>query len=58
MASAQKCGGVQTKMISTSSQACIGTSLATAAQPSAGGMAPDRPPMTMFCGVAGFSIMV
>ena len=45
-------------MISTSNHACIGTSLATAAQPSAGGIAPDKPPMTMFCGVAGFKIIV
>jgi hypothetical protein len=45
-------------MISTRNQASAGTVPATAAQPSAGGMAPDRPPMTMFCGVAGFSRIV
>jgi hypothetical protein len=30
----------------------------TAAQPSTGGMAPEAPPMTMFCGVSGFRITV
>ena len=30
------------------------TSPVTAAQPSTGGIAPDAPPITMFCGVAGF----
>ena len=46
------------KMISTKSHASIGTSFATAAQPSAGGIAPDRPPMTMFCDVFGLSSSV
>src|SRR5260364_193016 len=53
-ASAQKCGGVQTKIISTNIQACTGTVPVTAAQPSAGGIAPTAPPITIFCGVAGF----
>ncbi|MNN71852.1 hypothetical protein D3C81_1878270 [compost metagenome] len=57
-ASAQKCGGVQMKMINTSIHACIGKSFATAAQPRAGGIAPDKPPITIFCGVAGFRMMV
>lgn len=51
-------GGVQMKMISTSSHASAGTLLATAAQPNAGGIAPERPPMTMFCGVRGFRMTV
>ena len=54
-ASDQKCGGVHTKMIRNSSSACGATSFATAAQPSTGGIAPDAPPITMFCGVAGFN---
>ena len=29
-----------------------------AAQPSTGGMAPEAPPITMFCGVAGLRITV
>ena len=33
-------------------------SLAIAAQPSTGGIAPDAPPMTMFCGVAGLRTIV
>ncbi|MNS56401.1 hypothetical protein D3C72_892590 [compost metagenome] len=57
-ASAQKCGGVQMKMINTSTQASAGTESATAAQPSAGGMAPDKPPITMFCGVRGLRMTV
>ena len=35
-----------------------GTSPVTAAQPSTGGIAPEAPPITMFCGVAGFSSTV
>ena len=57
-ASDQKCGGVQTKMMRNSSSASGGTSLVTAAQPSTGGIAPEAPPITMFCGVAGFSSTV
>jgi hypothetical protein len=34
------------------------TSPVTAAQPSTGGIAPEAPPITMFCGVAGFSSTV
>src|SRR3977135_2076947 len=49
MARAQKCGGVQTKMIRNSSSACGSTWLVTAVQPSTGGAAPAAPPITMFC---------
>ena len=56
--SAQKCGGVQKKMIATSSQAFSGAVPLAAAQPTAGGSAPARPPMTMFCGVRRFSHIV
>ncbi|MNW11211.1 hypothetical protein D3C71_2086060 [compost metagenome] len=52
MARAQKCGGVQAKMISTSSSGSAVRWPVTATQPSSGGAAPARPPMTMFCGVA------
>ena len=38
--------------------ASVVTSPVTAAQPSTGGIAPEAPPMTMFCGVAGFRIRV
>jgi hypothetical protein len=54
IASAQKCGGVQVKMIRNSSSACACTSPVMATQPSTGGAAPAAPPMTMFCGVARF----
>ena len=33
-------------------QRLVRTSPVTAAQPSTGGMAPEAPPITMFCGVA------
>ncbi|MNI82046.1 hypothetical protein D3C73_1387180 [compost metagenome] len=52
MAKAQKCGGVQAKMISTSNRGSALTWPLTATQPSNGGAAPAKPPMTMFCGVA------
>jgi hypothetical protein len=42
MASAQKCGGVQMKMIRNSSSALGSIELVTAAQPSTGGAAPPR----------------
>ena len=54
IASAQKCGGVQMKMIRNRISACGCTVPVTAAQPSTGGAAPAAPPMTMFCGVARF----
>ena len=54
IASAQKCGGVQMKMIRNRISACGSTVPVTAAQPSTGGAAPAAPPMTMFCGVARF----
>jgi len=57
-ASDQKCGGVHIKMIRNNSNASGATSFATAAQPSTGGMAPEAPPITIFCGVAGFSSTV
>ena len=41
-------------MISTNIQASADTVPVTAAQPNAGGMAPDKPPMTILSGVAGF----
>ena len=52
MASAQKCGGVQMKMMRNSSSAFGSMESVTAAQPSTGGAAPAAPPMTMFCEVA------
>ncbi|MCY1460679.1 hypothetical protein D9M71_782560 [compost metagenome] len=52
MAKAQKCGGVQAKMISTSSNGSALICPLIATQPSSGGAAPARPPITMFCGVA------
>ena len=55
IASAQKCGGVHTKMMRNRSSAFGSTLLVTAAQPSTGGAAPAAPPMTMFCEVARFS---
>jgi hypothetical protein len=45
-------------MIRHSISASGPTSPVIAAQPSTGGMAPDAPPMTMFCGVSGFSTTV
>jgi hypothetical protein len=45
-------------MIRNRSNASGATSFATAAQPRTGGMAPDAPPITMFCGVAGFNSTV
>jgi hypothetical protein len=50
-ASAQKCGGVQTKTITKSSSAGTVTSPVAAAQPTSGGTAPAAPPITMFCDV-------
>ena len=55
MASAQKCGGVHTKMMRNSSSAFGSMEFVTAAQPRTGGAAPAAPPMTMFCEVARFS---
>ena len=51
IASGQKCGGVQTKMMRNSSSAPGSSVPLTATQPSSGGAAPAAPPMTMFCGV-------
>jgi len=45
-------------MIRNSISASASTRPVIAAQPSTGGMAPEAPPMTMFCGVAGFSTTV
>ncbi len=53
-ANAQKCGGVQAKIIRNIINDSGETILLTAAQPSIGGIAPDAPPMTIFIGVAGF----
>ena len=58
IASAQKCGGVQMKIIITSSKAWPVTSPVIAVHPSSGGVAPASPPMAMFCGVARFKYMV
>ena len=55
IASAQKCGGVQAKMMRKSSSASACTTPVTAVQPSTGGAAPAAPPITMFCGVARLS---
>ncbi|MNH39926.1 hypothetical protein D3C79_1011630 [compost metagenome] len=57
-ASAQKCGGVQRKMMRNRISASGPTWPVIAAQPSTGGMAPEAPPMTMFCGVSGLRITV
>ena len=53
--SAQKCGGVQTKMMANRIHGRSAVSPPTAAQPITGGRAPAAPPMTMFCGVRRFS---
>ena len=45
-------------MMRNRSSGSIVTSPVTAAQPSTGGMAPEAPPITMFCGVAGLSTTV
>ncbi|MNH31665.1 hypothetical protein D3C87_1838660 [compost metagenome] len=58
IASAQKCGGVQAKMIITSSQGSAESCPVMEVQPSSGGMAPASPPMTIFWGVARFSSRV
>ena len=42
-------------MMRKRSRACGSTAPVTAAHPMTGGIAPAAPPMTMFCGVAGFS---
>src|SRR5260370_34965993 len=52
---AQKCGGVQKKMIANSASPPQPISPVTAAQPISGGKAPAAPPITMFCGVRPFS---
>ena len=53
-AKAQKCGGVQAKIIKNIISDSGATTLLTAAQPNIGGIAPDAPPITIFIGVAGF----
>ena len=45
-------------MMRKSISASGATSPVTAAQPSTGGIAPEAPPITMFCGVIGFRITV
>ena len=45
-------------MMRNSSIASVLTSPVTAAQPSTGGMAPEAPQITMFCGVSGLRITV
>ena len=57
-ASDQKCGGVQRKMMRNRINASGETTPVMAAQPSTGGIAPDAPPITMFCGVSGLRITV
>ena len=49
MASAQKCGGVHTKMIVNRTSGAIPSESRTAAQPTSTGTAPAAPPITMFC---------
>ena len=53
--SAQKWGGVQTKMIVNSQIASQLTSFVTAAMPTTGGIAPAAPPITMLSEVQRFS---
>ena len=48
MASAQKCGGVQTKIISTKRSAFGSIELVTDVHPKSGGAAPAKPPITIF----------
>ena len=55
IARAQKCGGVQTKMIAKSSTAAHESEPATAAHPTSTGTAPAAPPITMFCVLVRFS---
>ena len=43
------------KMIATSTMGASDSEPVTAAQPMAGGSAPDKPPITIFCGVRRFS---
>jgi hypothetical protein len=57
-ASAQKCGGVHTKMMRNSTNGARLKLPVAAAQPIIGGTAPAAPPMTMFCGVVRLSHMV
>ena len=45
-------------MIRNNSSASCDTPPVTAAQPSTGGIAPEAPPITMFCGVSGFNTTV
>ncbi len=45
-------------MMRKSVSASAVTSPVAAAQPSTGGIAPEAPPITMFCGVMGFRITV
>ena len=58
MASAQKCGGVQTKTIAKSASAGTVRLPVAAAHPTSGGTAPAAPPITMFCGVERLSTRV
>ena len=55
IANAQKCGGVQMKIIVNNVIDSILTVPVTAAQPIIGGNAPAAPPITIFCGVRRFS---
>jgi hypothetical protein len=55
---AQKCGGVQKKVMANRIHASSGVLPVTAAQPITGGKAPAPPPITMFCGVERFSHIV
>ena len=48
MASAQKWGGVQMKMMRNMTRGAQSSSLRTAAQPISTGAAPAAPPITMF----------
>ena len=58
IASAQKCGGVHTKMIANRIHAGAASEPVTAAQPTSAGTAPAAPPITMFCVVVRFSHIV
>ena len=58
IARAQKCGGVQIKINSTSKSGNGSMEPTTAVQPSKGGIAPAKPPMTIFCEPENLSTFV
>src|SRR6218665_3936888 len=56
--SAHKRGGVRQKKNRNRNSASGPAVWVIAAQPSTGGMAPEAPPITMFCGVRGLRVSV